>query len=59
MNYEFLMFAENERQYLSGDYDIREFAPHAEHFFKAEKQKNLIAVPAEKLASVPRKRSAK
>lgn len=58
-NYEFLMFAENESQYINGNYDIKEFKAHAAHFFEAEKQKNLIAVPTEKWDSVPRKRAGK
>jgi FkbM family methyltransferase len=57
-NYEFLMFEEAQRQYLDGNYDVRDFAPVADHFFKNEKQKNLIAVPAEKLPVVPRRRAA-
>jgi len=55
-DYHFLMFATVQRHFLDGNYDVQEFAPAAEQFFRAEKQKDLIAVPAEKLPLVPRRR---
>jgi hypothetical protein len=58
-DYQFLMFEENQRQYLDGNYDVREFASVADRFFATEKQKNLVVVPAEKLPVVPRRRAAR
>jgi FkbM family methyltransferase len=55
--YEFLSFDETQRQYLDGRYDVKPFtAAVAERFFAAEQQRNLIAVPAERMAVVPRTR---
>jgi FkbM family methyltransferase len=53
-NYEFLMFEQTARQAFDGNYDVRDFAPVAGQFFKTGQQKNLIAVPVEKLPVVPR-----
>ncbi len=56
-NYEFFVLAENEKQFVTGQYEVKEFAPLAEAFFKKEGQRNLIAVPAEKTAKLPRSRA--
>jgi FkbM family methyltransferase len=56
-NYEFLTFEDTPRRALDGKYDVRDFAPIADHFFKHEKQRDLIAVPAEKMPVVPRRRA--
>ena len=56
-NYEFLMFDETQRQYLDGKYDIKPFdRAAADRFFRTEQQRNLIAVPAEKMPVVPLRR---
>ncbi|MFO0800111.1 MAG: FkbM family methyltransferase [Gemmataceae bacterium] len=57
-NYEFLSFHEAQQQFVDGRYDVRPFpADEAARFFASEKQRNLIAVPAEKLSVVPRSRA--
>ena len=56
-NYEFFVLVENERQFVTGKYEVAEFPPVAEAFFKAGGQRNLIAVPAEKAAKMPRQRA--
>jgi FkbM family methyltransferase len=58
-NYEFLAFQENQRQYVTGNYELVDFAPIADRFFKTEHHRNLVAVPAEKLSLVPRRREGK
>lgn len=56
-NYEFLSFHEAQQQFVDGKYDVRPFpADEAARFFATEKQRNLIAVPAERLSVVPRSR---
>ena len=57
-DYHFLYFDTVQRHFLDGNYHVEEFAPFAERFFKTEKQRDLIAVPAEKLPLVPRRRAA-
>lgn len=56
-NYEFFVLVENEKQFVTGQYEVAEFAPRADEFFKAGGQRNLIAVPAEKANKVPRQRA--
>jgi hypothetical protein len=55
-NYEFFVMVENQKQFISGRYEVVEFPPVAEAFFKEGGQRNLIAVPAEKSAKLPRQR---
>jgi FkbM family methyltransferase len=55
-NYEFLVLAEDQSQFLSGRYQVAEFAPRAEEFFRAGGQRNVVAVPAEYAARTPRRR---
>lgn len=56
-NYEFFVLTENEKQFVTGRYEVAAFAPVADAFFKAGGQRNLIAVPAEKAAKMPRQRA--
>jgi len=56
-NYEFFVLAENEKQFVTGKYEVIEFSPVAEAFFKAGGQRNLVVVPAEKAAKMPRQRA--
>lgn len=56
-NYEFFVLAENEKQFVTGNYEVKEFPPLAEAFFKAGGQRNLIAVPTEKADKLPRSRA--
>ncbi|MCI0702908.1 MAG: FkbM family methyltransferase [Planctomycetia bacterium] len=55
-NYEFFVLVENQKQFISGRYEVVEFPPVAEAFFKEGGQRNLIAVSAEKSAKLPRQR---
>lgn len=56
-NYEFFVLVENEKQFVTGQYEVKEFPPVASEFFKAGGQRNLIAVPAEHVAKMPRQRA--
>ena len=56
-NYEFFVLAENDKQFVTGKYEVKEFGPQADAFFKAGGQRNLIAVPAEKADKLPRQRA--
>ncbi len=56
-NYEFFVLLENEKQFVTGRYEVAEFPPLADAFFKDGGQRNLIAVPAEKAAKMPRRRA--
>lgn len=58
-DYEFFAFVEYDYHYLTGNYELVEFAPIAADFFKTGEARNLVVVPAEKLASMPRKRLGK
>jgi FkbM family methyltransferase len=55
-NYEFFVLVEDQSQFVSGKYQVEEFAPRAAEFFKAAGQRNLVAVPAEHAAKTPRRR---
>jgi FkbM family methyltransferase len=56
-NYEFFVLVENDQQFVTGKYQVTEFAPLADAFFKAGGQRNLIAAPAERAGQVPRLRA--
>jgi FkbM family methyltransferase len=56
-DYEFFAFVEYDYHYLTGNYELVEFAPIAAEFFKTGETRNLVVVPAEKLAVMPRKRA--
>jgi FkbM family methyltransferase len=56
-NYEFFVLTENEKQFVTGQYEVVEFGPVAAAFFKAGGQRNVVAVPAEHAATLPRKRA--
>jgi FkbM family methyltransferase len=58
-NYEFLYISDDYVQLLSGQYELKEFAPFADEFFRTKTLTNIVAVPAEKLAATPRKRAGK
>ncbi|MDY3554947.1 FkbM family methyltransferase [Gemmata sp. JC717] len=55
--YECFVLAESEKQFVNGRYEVNEFAPTAAAFFKAGGQRNLVIVPAEHAAKMPRRRS--
>ena len=55
-NYQFFVLVENEKQFVTGRYEVQEFEPQAAAFFGKEGQRNLIAVPAEKADKLPRSR---
>lgn len=54
-NYEFFIFVPCERAAMNGHYDLQEFGPRAEKFFATEHHNNLIVVPAELVAKMPRR----
>lgn len=54
-NYEFFIFVPCERWLLNGHYQLEEFAPRAANFFATDMHKNLVVVPAEHAAKMPRK----
>jgi FkbM family methyltransferase len=54
-NYEFFIFVPCERGALNGHYDLQEFGPRAEKFFATDLHKNLVVVPAEHAAKMPRR----
>lgn len=56
-NYEFFVLVENEKQFVTGQYDVQEFGSLAGEFFKKEGQRNLVVVPAEKADKLPRSRA--
>jgi FkbM family methyltransferase len=58
-NYEFFATVDHDYHYLTGNYELVEFAPIAEDFFKTGEARNLVVVPAEKAAVLPRRRAAK
>lgn len=58
-NYEFLYLNDGEVPLLSGQYDLKDFGPFADEFFRTKTLTNIIAVPAEKLAVTPRTRLGK
>lgn len=55
-NYEFLVLAEVQSQFLNGRYTVEEFGPLAAGFFKSGGQRNLVIVPAEYAAKTPRRK---
>lgn len=56
-NYEYFVLAENDKQFVTGQYEVKEFAPLAAKFFKDGGQRNLVIVPSEHAAKLPRARA--
>ncbi|MBY0460110.1 MAG: FkbM family methyltransferase [Gemmataceae bacterium] len=54
-DYEFYMMVSCPRHMLNGHYELKEFGPLAANFFATDLHKNIIVVPAEKSAKMPRR----
>ena len=55
-DYEFLFFREDQKRSASGKYELADFAPVADEFFRTGDHYNLVVIPAEKKSFVPRSR---